>query len=247
MPQIEWEDTSMKRMLLFLPAAGVPVGAAEVLWMYLFGYLHLPANAGLCAVVAALIPVLLTGGIHMDGLADSADALASWGSSEKKRAILKDPHIGTFGVLALVMYILCVTVLLQILFFHICAVEPEAGSFRRAAVLAGSLFVLSRALTQTAIAWIPPAAEEGMLYRFASLTNRRALGLTGGIILIAGQILWFWTGGLRALLLLPGMALHLFLFRRKMMRHFGGLSGDLCGRLIQLSELWMTALLCWIV
>lgn len=247
MPQIEWSEESRKRVLLFLPAAGLPVGCAEALWLLLFAVLHVGSPAWLYALAACIIPIFLTGAIHLDGLADSADALASWGSAEKKRTILKDPHIGTFGVIALILYILCMIVLMHTLFERVCMPDSESAGFWRPALLLGSLFILSRALTQLAIAWVSPSVEEGMLYQFSSRTGRKALGLSGFLLILSGQILWFWAGGLPALLLMPGMALHLVLFRRKMLRSFGGLSGDLCGRLIQLSELWMTALLCWIV
>ncbi len=246
MPAVEWNDENRKRMLLFLPAAGLLTGAAEVLWMVLFTVLGKAADTWLYAIIACLIPVFLNGGIHLDGLADSADALASWGSAEKKRNILKDPHIGTFGVLALIVYMMLCTVLLRIFFNRSAAEAGDDISLWGPAVLLGSLFVISRASVQIAIAWIPPAAKEGMLYQFSSLTDRRRLLLTGVILAFAGQILWFLAGGALTLLLLPCLAIHLFLFRRKMMRHFGGLSGDLCGRLLQLSELWMTALMCLI-
>lgn len=56
---------------------------------------------------------LLSGGMHLDGLADSADALGTPHSSEKTLAILKDPHIGSFGTIAL-----CLTVMWRILVYQ---------------------------------------------------------------------------------------------------------------------------------
>lgn len=206
--------------------------------------MRLNINEWLYAIAAAVIPIILTGGIHMDGLADSADALASWGSPEKKRAILRDPHIGTFGVLAMILYMLVMIVLFQQLLEILMILTNNTVSFRKPALLLGSIFVLSRVMTQIAIAWIPPSAEEGMLFRLSSQTHLRKLGVTGITVMLAGQILWYLEAGAPSLLLLPGMALHLLMYRRKVLRHFGGLSGDLCGRLIQISELWMIAFLC---
>ncbi len=54
----------------------------------------------------ALIPVWITGGIHLDGYADTCDALSSYGDREKKLEILKDPHCGAFAVIRLCSYFL---------------------------------------------------------------------------------------------------------------------------------------------
>ena len=72
-----------------------------VLWC-VCGVLPLPAPAraaGFC-----LVPVWVTGGIHLDGYADTCDALASYGDTAKKLAILKDPHCGAFAVIRLCSY-----------------------------------------------------------------------------------------------------------------------------------------------
>ena len=75
MPQIEWNEKNMKYMLAFLPLVGVVQAALLLGWTALSGCLAV--NGVLFAAVAALIPLLVTGGIHMDGLCDTADALAS--------------------------------------------------------------------------------------------------------------------------------------------------------------------------
>ena len=65
------------------------------------------APAGPCQAAGfALIPVWITGGIHLDGYADTCDALSSYGDREKKLEILKDPHCGAFAVIRLCSYFL---------------------------------------------------------------------------------------------------------------------------------------------
>ena len=54
---------------------------------------------GFIAVALVLVPVIVTGGIHVDGLLDTSDALSSWRDREKRLEILKDSHAGAFAVI----------------------------------------------------------------------------------------------------------------------------------------------------
>jgi len=60
----------------------------------------------LYAVVLTLIPVVITGGIHLDGLLDTADALSSYQPRERRLEILKDSHAGAFAIIVCCMYFL---------------------------------------------------------------------------------------------------------------------------------------------
>lgn len=82
------------------PLIGAVIGAA---WC-VCGAMPLPGLAK--AAGFALIPVWITGGIHLDGYADTCDALSSYGDREKKLEILKDPHCGAFAVIRLCSYFL---------------------------------------------------------------------------------------------------------------------------------------------
>ena len=97
-PQFDWNEKNMRYSLCAFPLVGVLCGA---LW-YVCASLPLPAivrAAGFC-----LIPVWVTGGIHLDGYADTCDALCSYGDTQKKLDILKDPHCGAFAVIRLCTY-----------------------------------------------------------------------------------------------------------------------------------------------
>ena len=107
MPQFEWSQKNMRYALCAFPLIGAVCGG---LW-FLVGVLPVPElvrAAGFC-----LVPVLVTGGIHLDGFADTCDALSSYGDAEKKLEILKDPHCGAFAVIRLCTYF--------ILYFALCA------------------------------------------------------------------------------------------------------------------------------
>ena len=89
-PTVDWNDKNMKYAMCFFPVVGVVTGLLQ----FGAGYVLLTyTSCGklLFAAVMTLIPVLVTGGIHLDGYADTIDALSSWGDREKKLEILKDP------------------------------------------------------------------------------------------------------------------------------------------------------------
>ena len=82
-PQVSWERENIRYMLVCLPFVGVVIGLAEWFWLLLCGWLSL--GPVLSAVGFTLLPVLLTGGIHVDGYMDTMDALSSHRSPEEKR------------------------------------------------------------------------------------------------------------------------------------------------------------------
>ena len=97
MPHIEWNKENMKNVLCFFPWVGAVAGVLVWLWFRVsdqFGF-----GVMLRASVAVLIPVLVTGGIHLDGLLDTADALSSWQTRERRLEILKDSHAGAFAII----------------------------------------------------------------------------------------------------------------------------------------------------
>ncbi|HEX5637570.1 MAG TPA: adenosylcobinamide-GDP ribazoletransferase [Gammaproteobacteria bacterium] len=91
------------RSLLWYPLVGGLMGVV------LYGIAVLMANQSglLTAAMILIIWVLITGGLHLDGLADSADAWAGgYGDKEKTLAIMKDPHVGSFAVVMLVLVLI---------------------------------------------------------------------------------------------------------------------------------------------
>ena len=95
-PKVRWTNEAMQYTFCFFPLVGVAEGA--LLWgmgMVLYGLRdrnRLPAI--FVAIVLTILPLLVTGGIHMDGFLDTTDARRSYQEPEKKLAILKDPHTG---------------------------------------------------------------------------------------------------------------------------------------------------------
>lgn len=158
----------MKYMLAFLPLVGVVQAALLLGWTALSGCLAV--NGVLFAAVAALIPLLVTGGIHMDGLCDTADALASHQTREKKLEILKDSHTGAFAVIGCCAYLLLTFALWT---------QPEGTQRWLAAETAAVGAVLSRAISAFAVVSIPCAKNSGLVHAFSSAAQK-SRGPRGG-------------------------------------------------------------------
>ena len=103
-PSVNWTRERMGYVMCWFPIVGIFCGIALIIWIEVGNLFHLSPE--MTGIVAAVVPLLVTGGIHMDGFLDTCDALSSYGEREKKLEILKDPHVGAFGVIACGLYLL---------------------------------------------------------------------------------------------------------------------------------------------
>ena len=228
-PQVPWEKEKIRYMLVCLPLVGALIGGAQVLWLYVGRKLLF--SSPLMDVGLTLIPVLLTGGIHLDGFMDTVDALKSHAASEKKRAILKDPHAGAFAVIGLAAYLL--------LWFGLCVELPWSG---RTLVLMGLLHVMSRSLSAVSGTLLPVRPGEGTLNVFHQAADKKAAVLAvGWVVLSAAAMVAVWplVGGVMAL----GAVVTLLLVRCMASTQFEGMSGDIAGFQLQTAELVMLGLM----
>lgn len=226
LPRSEWNAGNMRYALCAFPLIGLVCGGLWWGWSAVCVWLLVPAvlrGAGLC-----LIPVLVTGGIHLDGYADTCDALASCASPEKKQEILKDPRCGAFAVIQLCAWFTAC--------FALCTVlEPDG----RAVGCMTLAFVLERALSGLAVARFPLAKNTGLAHTFATAADRKAVGrlLAALCVLTVGGMIAL--GGAAGLAMAAAGLLVFWHYRVTAVRRFGGLSGDLAGWFLQRAELWM--------
>ena len=104
MPRADWSKENMKYTFCFFPFIGLVIGALSLAVGWAgsrFGF-----QAAFVAAVLVLVPVWVTGGIHVDGLLDTSDALSSWQEKERRLEILKDSHAGAFAVITACVYFL---------------------------------------------------------------------------------------------------------------------------------------------
>lgn len=86
-PQLEWKDQDMKYVLCFFPWVGAVIGLVTMLWGIICN--NLSIGRVLYTTVGTAIPLLVTGGFHVDGFMDSMDAFHSYQSRERKLEILR--------------------------------------------------------------------------------------------------------------------------------------------------------------
>ena len=226
MPKVEWKTENMRFVLCFLPLVGAVLG---LLWYILFRlliYIGAGTTARSCLLTA--LPILLSGGIHVDGYMDTMDARNSWGSREKKLMILEDSHIGAFSVIMTIVYYL-------LMLASVSEVNAEY------ALIAAFGFAYARSLTGTAMVYMPGNKREGLAYTFTEASDKpkvRIALLIANVLWSAMMIIVSPYGGVAAV---AAGALWALIFCRKMEREFGGLSGDLCGCLILELELVFAA------
>ena len=231
MPQVEWTEKSMKYAICFFPVVGIFTGGFEILWVFLAGLLHLPAL--IYGAVACAIPILVSGAIHMDGFCDTVDALSSHQSKERMLEILKDSHAGAFaiifGALYLIVYFASWSGIATIIEWH-------GGSWNILfAVCFG--FILSRGLSGLALNLFRGARSRGMLQGFKDAADKKMLTITMLIyIIVAAFFMIFFAGWIGAVMVAANGLLFLY-YRLLSYRKFGGITGDLAGWFLQLSEL----------
>ncbi len=112
------------------------------------------------ALIAAAIPLMISGGFHVDGYMDTMDAFHSYQSREKKLEILKDSHIGAFAAIMLALYYM----------IDIAAISKYIAE-RRCLRWQYRIF-LARCFSGIAVMTLQPAKKEGLLYTFASSAQK---------------------------------------------------------------------------
>ncbi|WP_246241008.1 adenosylcobinamide-GDP ribazoletransferase [Anaerocolumna sedimenticola] len=225
MPRVEWDEKNRKYSLIFFPFIGAVIGGLLCGWWWLSEVLGF--GIIMKSAVALVIPVFITGGIHLDGFIDTVDALSSYQPKERKLEILKDPHTGAFALIGCCTYF--------ILYF---GALTELKSLK-AYLLVSLGFILSRALSGLGLVLFRSARKQGLLYAFSSSAHRGITGFSLGVIIllclgfllsvdiIGGSVLFF-----TALLIF-------WYYRRISYSQFGGITGDLAGFFLQICELAM--------
>ncbi|MEU4000677.1 adenosylcobinamide-GDP ribazoletransferase [Streptomyces fungicidicus] len=221
-----WDRPAARAGMLCAPVAGLAVGALAAAVGLLL--LLLGAGALLAAVATVAVPAALTRGLHLDGLADTADGLGSAKPAGDALRIMKQSDIGPFGVLTLVLVLLAQTAALA---------QAYGGSWARGALAAVVAAVVARlALTLAARAGVPPARPEGLGAAVAGVVP--AAGATIAALVVAGLAAAGAAplGAYDAVRAVVAVALALAvaeLLLRHCVRRFGGVTGDVFGGLAE--------------
>lgn len=224
MPMIEWTKERMRYVFCFFPLIGVPIGVCMYLWMR-FGIL-LTGEGLLHSAVLVLIPVLITGGIHLDGFLDTSDALSSFKTMEEKLEILKDSHAGAFAIIMGCCY------------FTLSLGACSSLSLRAVKIVMIG-YLLSRSMSALAVVTFKKAKNSGLLYAFSDSAQADIVKKT--------MIVYIILCGIAMILIdpIPGCCCYIFAwlcffwYNRMSKKKFGGITGDLAGFFVQIVELGM--------
>lgn len=224
MPKVEWNDKNMKYAMCFFPVIGVVVGVC----VQIIGTLLIKSTFGslFFSVIMTLLPIMITGGIHLDGFLDTIDALSSWGDKEKKLQILKDSNSGAFAIIGMGCYLLCNI-----------ALWSEASVEMLPLISCG--YVLSRALSGYSVVTFQTAKNSGLAKTFQDTAQKNRVKMTMycWIMISTGCMLAY--NFKSAISLFVAGALFFQYYKRLCKKQFGGITGDLAGYFLQVFELLM--------
>lgn len=202
----------------YFPAIGALIGLIAGLVFAAGSAVTTPLLGG-AAAVAALC--LLTGAIHLDGLADSADGLLARGDVARRLEVMRDPRLGSYGVSAIVV----------VLLLDLAAITSMSPARAIAGlVIAGAL---SRLATLSVVAFAPYVRASGLGVAAWDPRHRR-LDLAIGAVSAAIACVLDWR---RALVALPVVALTALVLVVLARRQVGGATGDVCGATAELCQL----------
>ncbi|MFD7262565.1 adenosylcobinamide-GDP ribazoletransferase [Streptomyces sp. NPDC059874] len=223
-----WDRPAARTGMACAPLAGLVVGLLAALP----GVLLLVLGGGplLAAAVTVAVPAALTRGLHLDGLADTADGLGSAKPAEDALRIMKQSDIGPFGVVALVM-----TLLVQVAALS----DAYADSWVRGALAAVTAAVTARlAMTLASREGVPPARPEGLGAAVAGVVPRTTAAALATLTTVAAATAALPLGPPAAARAAAAVLAALFvanLLLRRCVRRFDGVTGDVFGALAEVS------------
>ena len=224
MPRADWTKENMKYSMCFFPWVGLAVGALEFGWFYLaefLGFQPLLRSAGF-----VLIPVLVTGGIHLDGFLDTSDAMSSWREKERRLEILKDSHAGAFAVICGASY--------MVLYLG------AAGEVTKECLPALCLgFCVSRTFSALSVENFPNANPKGTAAAFGKNSLKQKVNAVLAFYLVLLAAASVFLDPLSGLLMMAAAALCFAFYHHMALKYFGGITGDLAGFYVCISELAM--------
>jgi len=222
MPVTSLDSDDMKYALCFFPFIGAVIGILEWVVFKITNIAQLPEMFR--TLIMMVIPVIVTGGIHIDGFMDVMDAFNSFGSKEKKLEIMKDPHTGAFAVIYLLIYGMCYFAFAYIL--NEKSLIPFCLSF-----------VISRTLSGISVVTIGGAKESGMIHSVKEKSENNTVMYALFIILIASLGTLFFVNKPAAILTASAALLGYVLYRGRCIKEFGGITGDTSGFYLCIMEL----------
>ena len=223
--ELECDERTFGRSVKFFTLVGLFVGGLLAAVAFATGG-WLPGAVRSTLLVA--LSLFLTGGLHCDGLMDTADGVLSGRSRDRMLEIMKDSRVGSFGAIALVLLLLGKWSLIY----------DMPGSFLPYALVA--MPVCGRWAMTVVVLFFPYARPEGMGKAFADYAGKNSLGAAVPAVGLMLLILYWGAGPLAAgvsLLTIGVSTLFAVWFGHRLTKSLGGLTGDIYGATTELTEL----------
>lgn len=211
-------DAGLSRAGAWFPLVGALVGGIGLATWWAADLL---VGSFAAAVVAVLATVVVTGALHEDGLADTADGLWGGATRERRLEIMRDSRLGTYGAL-----VLAGDLLLRV------ALLASASGLADAARILLAGHVLGRAAPLVLSAWLPSARADGQGPRLGRLGVVDAVVAAATVLVVAVATAGWWAPVLLAAAAVPVLGL-----RRAARRRIGGVTGDVLGASVALTNL----------
>jgi adenosylcobinamide-GDP ribazoletransferase len=213
----EVSEQAIGRSLLFYPVVGLLIGGLLVLLAWALDGI----DTNVQAVVLLGAWVIITGGLHLDGLADSADAWLGGGhDSERTLAIMKDPYCGPAGVIALVLVLLA----------KFAIISAMLSQHYWLGLLAAP--IMARTVVPILLMTTPYVREGGLGSPLVAHCPRQGMWGVSALVVLALLI----TFKMSAVFLLLNVVLLFFFLRYVMMQRIGGTTGDTAGAILEITE-----------
>ncbi len=223
-------QASYKAVVEYWPLTGWLTGGAMAATLY-FGSMILPWAV---AVIAAIVVrLLITGALHEDGLADFLDGFGAGGDRGRILAIMKDSHIGTYGVLGLIIYMLLLGTALFSMPVHVAALTVLAAD-------PFSKMVTSQLMNMLPYARREEEAKNKTIYRKPTLAAGLSLTVQG----LLPMALMIWLTGISWFLVIVFPAVLMYFLYLLMLHKIQGYTGDCCGAVCLLVELSVYLIAC---
>ncbi|MDD6550432.1 MAG: adenosylcobinamide-GDP ribazoletransferase [Lachnospiraceae bacterium] len=231
MPQFQWDQKNYEHSFAFFPLVGA--GLSAVLYFAYRGLGWLGTDSMAESLILTAIIVIYTGGFHIDGYMDTMDALCSHRSRDEKIRIMKDPHIGAFGVIQLVVLALLMTAGIYELLVR--------GRFYSLLFA----FVVSRALSGVGVCTFKRRDNNTSLIRFETKGSRQFTLTLMFIYVFAVLAISFMSRNSSVIIATLVCVVWLFISKLICEKEFSGISGDTSGYFLCICEavfVWSVAL-----
>lgn len=230
MPRADWTKENMKYFLCFFPWVGAVIAGLTAGLFYLSGTFYFQRS--FLAVLMILISVLVTGGIHIDGLLDTSDALSSWQERERRLEILKDSHAGAFAVIAACTWFVCMYGSISQFVF-----EEES------VLVFACGYMVSRSFSGLGVLILPKAKEGGTVAEFSRKSENKISAAVLALYLLILAVVMIAIHPLKGAAAFITAAAVFAYYRHMALKYFGGTTGDLSGWFLCVCEAAMALVL----